>query len=152
MKWMETLPQCDFFLFFSLSSFLWNGNREDIKGHESRRGKAARPERRGQYTHGNGAAQKKKKKSKQTRNKLENIAASSKVVWEDCKSFFFFSSALRVEELFHVIAVTFYIYAQLFQSMANGWRSPPKGGVDLVLLSISTSPHPCLPSTLFPLY
>lgn len=42
--------------------------------------------------------QKKNKKNRQTRNKLENIAASSKVVWEDCKLFFFFSSALRDEE------------------------------------------------------
>lgn len=64
MKWMETLPQCDFFSLL----FLWNGNREDIKGHESRRGKATRPERRGQYTHGNGAAQKIKNK-KQTNSK-----------------------------------------------------------------------------------
>lgn len=38
-----------------------------------------------------------------------------------------------------------YIYSLLFQSMINRLKSLVKGGVDLVLLSLSTSPHPTPP-------
>lgn len=38
-----------------------------------------------------------------------------------------------------------YIHSLLFQSMINRCKSPVKGGVDLVLLSLSTSPHPTSP-------
>lgn len=38
-----------------------------------------------------------------------------------------------------------YIHSLLFQSMINRWKSLVKGGVDLVLLSLSTSPHPTPP-------
>lgn len=38
-----------------------------------------------------------------------------------------------------------YIHSLLFQSMINKWKSLVKGGVDLVLLSLSTSPHPTPP-------
>lgn len=44
-----------------------------------------------------------------------------------------------------------YIHSHLFQSMVNRRKSLVKGSVDLVLLSLSTSPHPHLPSALFPL-
>lgn len=38
-----------------------------------------------------------------------------------------------------------YIYSLLFQSMINRFKSLVKGGVDSVLLSLSTSPHPTPP-------
>lgn len=38
-----------------------------------------------------------------------------------------------------------YIHSLLFQSMMNRWKSLVKGGVDLVFLSLSTSPHPTPP-------
>lgn len=44
-----------------------------------------------------------------------------------------------------------YIHSHLFQSMVNRRKSLVKGSVDLVFLSLSTSPHPHLPSALFPL-
>lgn len=43
-----------------------------------------------------------------------------------------------------------YIHSLLFQSMINRWKSLVKGGVDLVLLSLSTSPHPTPPFCALP--
>lgn len=43
-----------------------------------------------------------------------------------------------------------YIHSLLFQSMINRWKSLVKGGVDLDLLSLSTSPHPTPPFCALP--
>lgn len=53
---------------------------------------------------------------------------------------------------FKELLFTFTFTPSFFQSMINRWTSLVKGGVDFVLLSLSTSPHPTRlpPSTLFP--
>lgn len=153
LQWNGWKP-CRSVIFFSpLSFFIGMLTERTIK--EVKRKKLHSLNRRWRlHTRGNRAAKKTEGKKKQTKheNKLENVAASSKVVLEDCKFcffcflFFFFLPQLGDEKLLHVIAVTFYIYAQCFQSMANSWRSPPKGSVDSALLSISTSLTPAPPS------
>lgn len=43
-----------------------------------------------------------------------------------------------------------YIHSLLFQSMKNKWKSQVKGGVDFILLSLSTSPRPTPPFDALP--
>ena len=59
--------------------------------------------------------------------------------------FFFFLNAPQRGDISRSCCYL-YIHSLLFQSMTNRWRSLAKGGVDLVVLSLSTSPHPTPPS------
>lgn len=137
MKWMETLPQCDFFV---------NGNREGRREKNRRKGKCTQPQRRWRNIHGNGAA----KNLKTSLKTLSEKALHTTETYEKnvCKLFFFFKAPQRGDISRNCCYL--YIHSLLFQSMINRWKSLVKGGVDLDLLSLSTSPHPTPPFCALP--
>lgn len=117
--------------------FLWMVT-ERTERKKKRKGKATQPQRRQRYIHGNGAAKNLKTSLKTLFQ--EGIAYYGHV-WKDC--FFFLKLQWRGDISRNCCYL--YIHSLLFQSMINKWKSLVKGGVDLVLLSLSTSPHPTPP-------
>lgn len=140
MKWMETLPQCDF-----VSFVLWMVTEDREKNKEERKSYTASKEMEDTYM-----ATELPKTSKQawkilSVKALHTMETYGKIV---CKSVFFFKAPHRGDVSRNCCYL--YIHALLFQSMTNGWKSLLKGGVDLVppLFLPPLTPH--LPSALFP--
>lgn len=127
---METLPQCDFFFV--------NGNRED---REKKRGREKLHSLKGD----------------EDKYMAMELPKTSKQAWRHCPrrhcilhrrmGRLFVSPFFKAPQRGDISrnCCYLYIHSLLFQSMMNRWKSLAKGGVDLVLLSLSTSPHPTPP-------
>lgn len=92
---METLPQCDFFLFF-------------VSGQREKKKKKGKREKLHSLK-GDEDTYMAKELPKNLKNKLENIVRETYCgdVWEDCSQVLFFKKILHNEEIFQGVAVTF---------------------------------------------
>lgn len=128
--------------------FCLNG-RED----KEERKKATQAQRRRWCVHGKGAAETEKKNlntSLKTLSKmaLQTMEIRGRIV---CKFLLFFVLFLiYAPQRGDLWRNYLYIHSLLFQSMINTRQSLKKGGVDFVLLSLSTSPHPSPPFHVLP--
>lgn len=127
MKWMETLPQCGFFFC------------EWSRGHEKK-------EKRKSYI----ASKEMKIRYTATDLPKKNLNTSLKASYTAGGLFvsLFFKTPQRGNISRNCSYL--YIHSLLFQSMKNKWKSQVKGGVDFILLSLSTSPRPTPPFDALP--
>lgn len=142
---METLPQCDFFCLWTVTERTQRERERERKKFKKRgKGKATQPQSGWRYVHTW------RRSCQKPQNELENIvregaACATETSGKIVSKSFFLKKKLHNGGDVSRSCCYLYIRSLLFQSMINGRKSLAKGGVDLVLLSLSTSPHPAPP-------